>query len=112
MKGFKWRDGDFEDDEVPDEGYTKRLYDVLSYLRKKIIHQKIIMGIYIVVVGLYSCLLVFPIIQNPPFYLIVTIYLLLIYVAWQFTKAHYAKKELEFLRDNDLKRYDDDKRLT
>ena len=111
MRDFKWRDGDFED-EAPDEGYTKRLYGALSYLRKKIIHQKILMGIYMGVVVLYSCLLVFPIVQNPPFHLTATIYLLLIYVAWQFTKAHYAKKELEFIRDNDLSRYDDVGRFT
>ena len=111
MTDYKWRDGNFED-EAPDEGYTKRLYGALSYLRKKIIHQKILMGIYMGVVVLYSCSLVFPIFPSPPFYLTVTIYLLLIYVAWQFTKAHYAKKELESLRDNDLSRYDDEGRYT
>ena len=111
MTDYKWRDGNFED-EAPDEGFTKRLYGALSYLRKKIIHQKILMGIYMGVVVLYSCSLVFPIFPSPPFYLTVSIYFLSIYVAWQFTKAHYAKKELESLRDNDLSRYDDEGRYT
>ena len=111
MTDYKWRDDNFED-EAPDEGYTKRLYAALFYLKKKIIHQKILMGIYMGVVVLYSCSLVFPIFPSPPFYLTVSIYLLLIYVAWQFTKAYYAKKELESLRDNDLSRYDDDGRFT
>ena len=111
MTDYKWRDGNFKD-EAPDEGYTKRLYGALSYLKKKIIHQKILMGIYIGVVVLYSCSLVFPIVPSPPFYMTVRIYLLLIYFAWQFTKAHYAKKELEALRVNDWSRYDDDGRFT
>ena len=111
MRDYKWRDGNFED-EAPDEGFTKRLYGALSYLRKRIIYQKILIGVYVGVVVLYSCSLVFPIFPSPPFYLTVSIYLLLIYVAWQFTKAHYAKKELESLRDNDLSRYDDDGRFT
>jgi len=76
MTDYKWRDGNFED-EAPDEGFTKRLYGALSYLRKKIIHQKILMGIYIGVVVLYSCSLVFPIFPSPPFYLTVSIYLLM-----------------------------------
>ena len=111
MRDFKWRDGDFED-EAPDEGYTKRLYDGFSYLRKKMIYQKIVMGTCLALLGLCAYLVIFPIFPNPPIKLAVIVSFPLAYQVYNFRKAIRNQKELKIIRDNDLSRYDDDGRLT
>mgnify|MGYP004003438615 FL=1 len=112
MRGFKWRDGDFEDDESPDEGYTKRLYDAFSYLRKKTIYQKIWMSVCLGLLGLCAYLVIFPIFPNPPIKLIFLSLIHFMITVHYFRKTIKIKKECEFIRDEDLKKYDDDGRFT
>ena len=112
MRGFKWRDGDFEDDEAPDEGYTKRLYDAFSYLKKKTIYQKIVMSVSLGFLGLCAYLVIFPIFPNPPIKLAVIASFLFAFALYQFSKTVKDQKELKIIRDDDLSRYDDDGRFT
>ncbi len=112
MRDFKWRDGDFEDDESPDEGYTKRLYDVFSYLRKRTIYQKIVMSVCLGLLGLCAYLIFSPIFPNPPIKLIMIASFLFVFALYNFRKTIKDQKELKVIRDEDLKKYDDDGRFT
>ena len=111
MRDFKWRDDDFEA-EAPDEGYTKRLYDGLSYLRKKTIYQKIVMSVSLGFLGLCAYLVIFPIFPNPPIKLAVIASFLFAFALYQFSKTLKEQKELKIIRDDDLKRHDDGERFT
>ena len=111
MRDFKWRDDDFEA-EAPDEGYTKRLYDGLSYLRKKTIYQKIVMSVSLGFLGLCAYLVIFPIFPNPPIKLAVIASFLFAFALYQFSKTIKEQKELKIIRDDDLKRHDDGERFT
>ena len=106
MRDFKWRDDDFEA-EAHDEGYTKRLYDGLSYLRKKTIYQKIVMSVSLGFLGLCAYLVIFPIFPNPPIKLAVIASFLFAFALYQFSKTLKEQKELKIIRDDDLKRHED-----
>ena len=110
MKDIVWRDGDFEED-APDEGFTKRLYDHFDYLKKNIIRQKITIGLCLGVVGFG---VFFMLTSSSASFIGMTISfsLTLIFTVRKLIKTVSAKKENEIIRDEDLIRYDDEGRFT
>lgn len=111
MNDFKWRNGDFEDN-APDELFTKRLYELFSYLNKKTIYQKIWMSVSLGLLGLCVYLIIFPIFPNPPLKLIFLSSIHFMIALYYFRKTKQVQKEYENLRDEDLKRYDDKEQFT